>query len=193
MGKAKFSLMNKMMNPDVIDGKFSAFEKVPYAIQVRMSKPLAEDGYGKVTVDGIEVEKGKAIFIDMVFKIHCLLIPIGEVARDYEKEYTVRLSGFVAEDGTPFEDTTLKVRTTARGKRDPAYKAHDKVALDAAREGMVLLQNKGNLLPLQERSMLNCFGSAQYMFRNTATGAGLINPRWQANFHQAIKEQALQG
>lgn len=190
MGKAKFSLMNKTMNPDVIDGKFSAFEKVPYAIQVRMSKPMAQDGYGKVTVDGIEVEKGKAIFIDMVFKIHCLLIPIGEVARDYEKEYKVQLTGFVAEDGTPFEDTTLKVKTTARSRKNLAYEAHDMVALDAAREGMVLLQNKGNLLPLQENSILNCFGAAQYMFRNTATGAGLINPRWQANFHQAIKEHS---
>lgn len=190
MGKAKFSLMEKTMNPDVIEGKFSAFEKLPYAIPVRMSKPLAEDGYGRVTVDGIEVEKGKVIFIDMMVKIHCLLIPVGEVARDYDKEYAVHLSGFVAEDGTPFADTTLKVRTTPRGQKNPAYKAHDKVALDAAREGMVLLRNKGGILPLRKDSILNCFGAAQYMFRNTATGAGLINPRWQANFHQSIEEHS---
>lgn len=29
MGKAKFSLMEKTMNPDIIEGRFSAFEKVP--------------------------------------------------------------------------------------------------------------------------------------------------------------------
>lgn len=190
MGKAKFSLMEKTMNPDIIEGRFSAFEKVPYAIPVRMSKPLAENGYGKVTVDGIEVARGKAVHIDMMVKIHCLLIPIGEVARDYDREYTVRLSGFMAEDGTPFADAVFKVRTAARGKKDPAYKEHDRVALDAAREGMVLLQNKDGVLPMRKDSVLNCFGAAQYMFRNTATGAGLINPRWQANFHQSIEEHS---
>jgi len=188
--KASFALMEKKLNLDQIEGKYSAFAKVPYAIPVRMSKPLAENGYGKVTVDGIEVSKGKCFFMDVVIKMHCMLIPVGEVAHEYEREYTLKLSGFVAQDGTSFKEQTFKFRTLPRGQKDPKYAAHDEVALEAAREGIVLLKNEGNVLPLKRDSVLNCFGAAQFMFRNTSTGASLINPRWQANFHQAIAEHS---
>lgn len=188
--KASFALMEKKVNLDQIEGKYSAFVKVPYALPVRMSKPLAENGYGKVTVDGIEVSRGKCFEMDVVIKMHCMLVPVGEVAREYDREYTVRFSGFVAEDGTTFPDQQLKFRTLPRGKMNPAYAVHDKIAMDAAREGMVLMKNDNHVLPLPSDGVLNCFGSAQYMFRNTSTGASLINPRWQANFHQAIDEHS---
>ena len=188
--KASFTLMEKKLNLDQIEGKYSAYAKVPYAVPVRMSKPLAESGYGKVTVNGVEVSKGKCFFMDVIIKMHCLLIPVGEVAKEYDKEYTLKLSGFVAQDGTPFKDQEFKFHTLPRGQKNPQYAAHDEVALDAAREGMVLLKNDGHVLPLKKDSVLNCFGAAQFMFRNSSTGASLINPRWQANFHQAIAEHS---
>lgn len=188
--KASFALMEKKLNLDQIEGKYSAFVKVPYGLPVRMSKPLAENGYGKVTVDGSEISKGKCFEMDVVIKMHCMLLPVGEAAREYDHEYTVRFSGFVAADGTPFRDQQFKFRTMPRGKMDPAYADHDRAALEAAREGMVLMKNDNNVLPLPSAAVLNCFGSAQYMFRNTSTGASLINPRWQANFHQAIDEHS---
>ena len=77
-----------------------------------------------------------------------------------------------------------------RRHSDPAYARHDETALEAAREGMVLLKNDNHVLPLAADAAISCFGSAQYMFRNTSTGAGLINPRWQANFHQALAEHS---
>ncbi len=188
--KASFTLMDKKLNLDQIEGKYSAFAKVPYAIPVRMSKPLAENGYGKVTVDGIEVSKGKCFFMDVVIKMHCILIPVGEVAHEYDRDYTLKLSGFVAQDGTSFKEQTFKFRTLPRGQKNPQYAAHDEVALEAAREGIVLLKNEGNVLPLKRDSVLNCFGAAQFMFRNTSTGASLIKPRWQANFHQSVQEHS---
>lgn len=190
MKKAKFSLMGNTLDLDQIEGKMSAFAKMPYAITVKMSRPLAKDGYGKVTVDGKEISRGVPFLMESVVTLNCMLVPAGEVANEYGREYTLALSGFTADDGTPFQDKSFKIRTLPRREKDPAYKEHDRVALDAAREGMVLLQNRDHVLPLEETYVLNCFGAAQYMFRNTATGAGLINPRWQLNFHQAVEEHS---
>lgn len=189
--KNKFSILDgKELNLDQIEGRFAAFAKLPYAVTLRLTRPLAEDGYGVITVDGVEIPKGIQFKMDVVMKMDCLMVSVGSVVREYGKEYTMRLRGFRGQDGKAFPDTTLKFRTRERPARDPAYEAHDEVAVQAAREGMVLLQNEHRVLPLKEDAVLNCFGSAQYLFRNTATGAGLINPRWQANFHQSIEEHS---
>ena len=186
----KFTLMQKTLNLEQIEGKYSAFAKCHYALPVRMSKPLAKDGYGKVTVDGIEISQGKTFFMDTILKMHCMLIPVGDVAREFDKEYTLRFEGFRAEDGSVFKPQTMKIRTLPRKKRDVRFAEHDNVALQAAVEGMVLLKNEGDVLPLARDAKLNVFGAAQYMLRNSATGAGLINPRWQADFHQAVQEHS---
>lgn len=187
----KISILDgKELNLDCIEGRFAAFAKHPYAITLRLSEPIAADGYGVITVDGIEIPKGTQFLMDVVVKMYCLMVPVGSVAREYDKEYTMVLSGFKGEDGKPFPKTTLKFKTMKRPARDYTYAAHDQVAIQAAREGMVLLQNNHNVLPLQEGARLNCFGSAQYIFRNTSTGASLINPRWQANFHQSVEEHS---
>ena len=190
MGNKISILEGKELNLDCIEGRFAAFAKHPYAVTLRLSQPIAEDGYGVITVDGVEIPKGTQFLMDVVIKMNCLMVPVGSVAREYGKEYTMKLTGFKGKDGKTFPDTTLKFKTMERPQRDHRYDAHDEVAIQAAREGMVLLRNENNVLPLQENTVLNCFGSAQYMFRNTATGAGLINPRWQANFHQSIEEHS---
>ena len=187
---ASFTLMQKTLNLEQIEGKYSAFAKCHYALPVRMSKPLAKDGYGKVCVDGIEISQGKTFFMDTVIKMHMMLIPVGEVAREFGREYTVSFEGFKAADGSAFKPQSMKFKTLPRKQKDEKYAAHDAVALRAAVEGMVLLKNEGDVLPLPEDSMLNVFGAAQYMLRNTATGAGLINPRWQADFHQGVREHS---
>lgn len=188
--KATFSLMEKKVNLDQIEGKYSAFVKVPYGLPVRLSKPLAENGHGTITVNGQPVSKGTCFFMDVMVKMHCMLVPVGEMATEYGKEYTISFSGFTAADGTPFRDQSFKFRTLPRGEKDPAYADHDEIALQAAREGIVLLKNEGNVLPLNKNAVLNCFGSAQFMFRNSSTGASLIKPRWQANFHQSVQEHS---
>ena len=186
----KFALLQKTIDLEQIEGKYSAFTKCAYALPVRMSKPIASDGYGTVTVNGVKISEGKPFFMDMILKMHCMLLPVGEVANEFDTEYTLAFSGFTAEDGSKFPSQTFRFRTFPRGKRDPRYAAHDAVALRAAIEGMVLLKNEDDMLPLAPDTKLNCFGAAQYIFRNSATGAGLIHPRWQASFHQAVAEHS---
>ena len=190
MGKPKFSLMDKTLNPEIVDGKMNAFVKVPYGIQVRLSHPLGKDGYGRVTVDGIPISRGKIFKLDMVIKADVLYLPVGEVAREFDREYTLALTGFKTAEGVPYPDCSFKIKTTAKSRPDPAFAENDEVALEAAREGMVLLRNEKGVLPLKEGAVLNCFGRGQYMYRNTSTGASMINPRWQPDFMDAIKEHS---
>ena len=190
MKKATFQLLDKTLDLDRVEGKYSAFAKVPYALNLRTSKRVAKDGYGTVTVDGIPVSRGAVFDMNVMVHMHCLLVPVGEAAREYGREYTLKLTGFTAEDGTAFRDQSFKFKTLPRPQRDPAYAGHDEIALQAAREGIVLLRNRGHVLPLREDAVLNCFGAAQYMYRSSSTGASLINPRWQNNFHQAIQEHS---
>ena len=190
MKKTTFQLLDKTLDLDRVEGKYSAFAKVPYALNLRTSKRVAKDGYGTVTVDGITVSRGAVYDMNVMVSMHCLLVPVGEVAREYGREYTLKLTGFTAEDGTAFRDQSFTFKTLPRPQKDPAYAAHDEVAMQAAREGIILLRNRSRVLPLAEDSVLNCFGAAQYMYRSSSTGASLINPRWQNNFHQAIQEHS---
>ena len=83
----KFSILEgKELNLDCIEGRFAAFAKLPYAITLRLSQPIAEDGYGVITVDGIEIPKGIQFLMDMMVKMHCLMVPVGSVAKEYGKE-----------------------------------------------------------------------------------------------------------
>lgn len=135
MGKPKFSLMDKTLNPEIVDGKMNAFVKVPYGIQVRLSHPLGKDGYGRVTVDGIPISRGKIFKLDMVIKADVLYLPVGEVAREFDREYTLELTGFKTAEGVPYPDCSFKIKTTAKSRPDPAFAENDEVALEAAREG----------------------------------------------------------
>ena len=55
---------------------------------------------------------------------------------------------------------------------------HRILAREAAAEGIVLLKNEGQLLPLAEGTTLNLFGKGVNQFRTSAVGAGKINPRY---------------
>ena len=121
MGKPKFSLMDKTLNPEIVDGKMNAFVKVPYGIQVRLSHPLGKDGYGRVTVDGIPISRGKIFKLDMVIKADVLYLPVGEVAREFDREYTLELTGFKTAEGVPYPDCSFKIKTTAKSRPDPAF------------------------------------------------------------------------
>lgn len=179
--------LTKTYDPDQIDGKLSGFSKLPRAIQISLTAPVAKDGMGRATVDGVPLSRVDAVNA-VGFPI--LLVPVGEVAREYDHTYTVELDGFVAENGKKFPKCRFRLKTTSRKSQDPAYAAHDEQTLIAAREGMVLLKNQGNVLPLRPDTVLNCFGEGQHMFRISATGASLINPRWAPNFHQSVAEHS---
>ena len=172
---------------DEIDCRLSGFAKVPFAIQVFAADGLAPNGYGKVTVDGILLPQGELVYATGV---PLLMVPVGTVVRDYGKVYQVKISGFTGKSGMKYPPLSFKLRTQSRRVQDPTFAAEDAEALNAAREGMVLLKNENQMLPLAPSSVLNCFGVGQYMYRITATGASLINPRWKPTFMQAVEDHS---
>lgn len=177
--------IEKTYDPRVIDGRLSGFEKLPYAIQVSPLGKIAQ--CGTATVDGVPLSRCVPI---TAMGHQLLLVPVGEVAKEYGRTYTVHLEGFQAENGKAFSPLTFRLKTAPKRQRDPAFDAHDAAALDAAREGMVLLKNEGSILPLEKDAVLNCFGVGQHMYRVTATGASLINPRWQPSFTDAVRDHS---
>lgn len=195
MGKNKISIQDgQVLDLYQMQGRLTAFERMEHPVTLRLSQPLAEDGYGTIKVDGVTIPKGKEFQMNaMGFSFHCLTVPVGSVAREFDREYRMEVSGFVGRDGSAFPTTTLKFKTAPKPVLEEPYryKEHDEVALQAARESMVLLKNENHVLPLKADGGLNLFGRGQYIFYNTATGAGLIHPRFEASVHEAVAEHSM--
>ncbi len=190
MSKPRFTPIGKTLNVETIDGRMNSFARLPYGLEVRASHPIAEDGYGTVTVDGIPISRGKFFQMDMILRMEVLYLPVGEVAREPGRKYAVEITGFRAANGRPFADCSFEIQVQERGRRDPAFEKNDEVALEAARQGMVLLKNENKVLPLKGDSVLNCFGRGLYMFRRATVGASAINPRWTPDYVEAIRDHS---
>ena len=182
----KMKPLETTYDPDAVDSSMAMFCKLPRSIPVALSGPVAE--FGTATVDGIALTRCQQTR-DALGKWK-LMVPVGEVAREYGRSYTVRLEGFRGRLGRKFPACTFEIKTAARKLPDPAYATHDAQALQAAREGMVLLKNENRALPLKKGSVLNCFGDGQHMYRISATGASKINPRWAPTFLQAVADHS---
>lgn len=61
-------------------------------ISVMLTESIAEDGFGRVTIDGKEAPRPMEI---MALGFRLLLISVGEIVREYDRTYTVRLEGFM--------------------------------------------------------------------------------------------------
>ena len=179
--------LRKTFDPEAIDDILSPYTRLSGYTALALTAPVAEDGMGAAEVDGIRLSRCEQVRV----RGFCLLVvPVGEVAWAHGRRFRVRLSGFRAQNGLPFMPCRFTLRTTPRRERDPAYDDHDAQALEAAREGMVLLRNENGALPLAPDAALNCFGADQHRFRLSATGASRINPRWRPGFLRAVEEHS---
>lgn len=57
---------------------------------------------------------------------------------------------------------------------DPDLKAHAKVAREASGEGIVMLKNSNNTLPLKKKKTIALFGKTSYHLNATGTGSGSV-------------------
>jgi beta-glucosidase len=172
---------------DDIDGKLYMIEhRFGGCLVVRFSKTMDESVYGKITCNGAELPQGLIAHIQAAGGIQMFGIPVKAVFTEYDTEYTLCVEGFKDTDGNTMNPQELKVRTLPKVTLDPAYAEHDEVALQAAREGIVLLKNENNLLPLAPTSTLFVDGIND--FRLGAVGAGKINPRYSIRLNRAIDE-----
>lgn len=115
-------------------------------------------------------------------------IPYKGLIKEYGHEYTIVIEGFVDTEGNVMPREEIKIRTLPKSKPIPKYQDNDNIALDIAREGIVLLKNIDNVLPLKGNEVLNLFGKGIWDFRLGMVGAGSINPRYVINLIDAIEE-----
>lgn len=167
-------------------GLFSVFTRLEGYVTVAALGPV-QPGRGRITVDGTELTRWDAVAMRGVT---LLFLPVGEVAREYGASHRVVLEGFCAPNGRRYRRCAFRAFTGARREHDPAFEEHDAAALEAAREGMVLLRNENGALPLAPDETLNCLGTAQHWWRSSAAGASRINPRHRPSFHQAVAEHS---
>ena len=73
----------------------------------------------------------------------------------------------------------------------PDLKADAKVALEAAQEGIVLLKNEANTLPLKPEDKVAVFGVGSYLFYANGLGAADVNKPYTVNLLQGMKDAGI--
>ena len=104
---------------------------------------------------------------------------------DHGVRAKLSVSGFTDLNGNVMVPAEFEVFTGEQTGPLPQYAEHEAIALQAAEEGIVLLKNDDQALPLKS-SALNAVGEGVYYFQTCAVGAGKINPRYQVDFRQAV-------
>ena len=179
-----FSFLATNYDPANVDqGMFSMFAVTPHAVPLIATSEV-DPNSGSVTVDGKPVSKGKCIKFDFS-PLPFYFVPVGEVAREFGKTYTVKLSGFRNKKGKKFAPCTFRLTTDERGTDDGKHKENEAAAKEVSDEGIVLLKNDGTL-PLAVGERVTLLGSHRD-FRLSAVGAALIKPRWQLTFKEALE------
>ena len=174
---------------DEVDGKMYMINRnFGGCIALQFSKTMNEEIAGVITYQGKQCHYSFTT-MELMENLQFLGVFVRDIATEYEKEYTLHFEGFTDTDGNVMDPEDFTFRTAPKGQPDPAYAAHDAVALRAAEEGMVLLKNEEELLPLAEDAHIALFGAQD--FRIEAVGAGKINPRYVVRLGQAVDESSF--
>ena len=151
------------------------------------AKPMDDSVKGTVSLDGEAIENYVLTSMAQMGYMWILAIPLRGKVREYDKVYKLHVEGFKDTDGNCMNPQDFEVTAPPKVEPDAKYAEHEKIALKAATEGIVLLENRKNVLPIEEGTCINLFGKGVHQFRNGAVGAGKITPRYSINFVEAIR------
>ena len=182
-----FAFLAKNYDPANVDkGMFSMHVVAPHAVPLIATSEV-DPRFGTITVNGKPVSRGKCVKFDFS-PLPFYFVPVGEVAREFGKTYTVKLIGFRSKKGKKFAPCTFRLTTAERGTDDGKHKENEAAAKEVSDEGIVLLKND-ETLPLAAGERMSLLGAYQD-FRISAVGASLIKPRWQLTLEEALIQRA---
>ncbi len=190
-GKSDKPCLMQMQSPisfdcDDKDGQLSMLDRsFSGCILLPFTKAMNPDVPGVVLVDNQPVQytlKTLAIFRGA----WVLGIRVAGIVERYDTIYSLHVEGFTDTDGNQMIPIDLELKTKPKQLPQPEHMEHEQVALQAAEEGIVLLKNENNVLPLSPCT-LNIFGEGLHLFRAGIVGAGKINPRYVVDFKEAIR------
>ena len=172
-----------------IDGLYTMLDKdFSGCILLNFAKPMDASVTGTVTLDGKPVKHCYLKFMPIMNNMWVLAVRVRGLIADDDREYALHVEGYADMDGNTMNPQDFIIKSAPRVYPEAKDAAHEAVALKAAEEGIVLLENKNRVLPLKSGTVLNVFGKAMHQFRVGAVGAGKINPRYIVDFLQAARE-----
>lgn len=77
----------------------------------------------------------------------------------------------------------------ADGRRITASEEHIRLSKEAAKEGMVLLKNESNVLPLKKGSRVALFGKATFDYVKGGGGSGDVTVSYIRNLYEGLKQK----
>lgn len=170
------------------DSQFVMFDRrLEGCAVLPFNKPMSEEG-GSATVMGRPIPARVCAFTVGGESMWWLAIRLCGVLYEHGQTVHVRISGFRDAEGRVMEPVTLVVQTGPKAEPLTRYAAHERVALEAARDGIVLMKNRRNALPLRPGTM-DLFGSGMYEFRICSIGAGKITPRYAIGLLEAARRE----
>jgi len=155
---------------------------------LQFSKPMDPE-YGVAEIDGKAVDSTVQPVQINGEESWWLGLRLSGFLHDYGQKAEILLSGFRDADGNEMLPAKLSVETPKRVEPDPAYAVHEAIAYQAAQDGIVLLKNENNVLPLSGGGTLNFFGKDLFTFRICGVGAGKILPRYAVGLLEAARRE----
>lgn len=172
-----------------IDGLYFMLDrKLSGCLLMLWDRPMNPEADGIVTLDGKRITGIVNQYMEAMGQMWILGIPLRGLVTEYGREFKLHVEGFEDVDGNVMDPQDFSLKSVKKEEPKPEYAEHEKIALDAAREGIVLLKNESHVLPVDKGETLNLFGKGTHEFRIGAVGAGKINPRYSINFIEAVRE-----
>lgn len=172
-----------------VDGQYYMLDReLSGCLLLMWAKPMDPAHSGVVTLDGLMVPGCILKPMAVMGGMWILGIPLRGLVTEAGKTWQLHVEGYTDTDGNQMNPQDFTVKGPDTVLPLPQYAAHEQVALDAARDGIVLMKNQNHALPLPANTVLNLFGKGVHEFRNGAVGAGKINPRYSVSFLDAVRK-----
>ena len=152
------------------------------------SEPMALDG-GRVLLHGRALDVIVRELSIGEYRCSVLAVDLAAVLHDYGQKAVLHIEGYRDRQGAEMLPAEISVYTPEKVFPEPRFAAHEQIALQAARDGIVLLKNENGALPLREGETLNLFGKDLFTFRLCAVGAGKITPRYAVGLLEAVEAE----